>query len=259
MQANFYAQAIFNLHRLLIYDLQTGEDNEIFSLAQQLDQFVLHDHETTTVKHILSSPQVKQILPRLRKNLSLVEYQQEKNTAAKILRHKTTLQEFANYAQYQALLAAELKCIQLLLPQDSKVCFVGSGPLPLSAMALRQTPGIASVKAVDWNEEARQLGQTFARHFQADIDFSTENAAAIDYSPYDLIFIASLVEGKKTILPRIAATARNAVVVIRTAEGLRQLVYEPVKPGDIPDRFTLLHKTGLIPDSVNSTLFYRVS
>jgi len=54
------------------------------------------------------------------------------------------------------------------------------------------------------------------------------NGSEFDYSSYSQIFVASLVRNKMEVLERIHQTASDPLVAIRTAEGMRQIMYEAI-------------------------------
>jgi protein-L-isoaspartate O-methyltransferase len=55
-----------------------------------------------------------------------------------------------------------------------------------------------------------------------------EEGANFDYSDYDAIFVASLVRNKREVLERISRTSPQTLVAVRTAEGIRQIMYEAI-------------------------------
>jgi hypothetical protein len=84
-----------------------------------------------------------------------------------------------------------------------------------------------------------------------------EHGAAFDYSPYSRIFVASLVQNKPAVLAQIARTASNPLVAVRTAEGMRQIMYEAIDESELSKQgWRILARTW--PDAklvINSTLF----
>ena len=54
------------------------------------------------------------------------------------------------------------------------------------------------------------------------------DGALHDYTEFDLVWIASLVPNKEEILECIFQTNPDTTVAIRSVDGIRQLLYEPV-------------------------------
>ncbi|MNV99991.1 hypothetical protein D3C71_1954280 [compost metagenome] len=75
------------------------------------------------------------------------------------------------------------------------------------------------------------------------------------------MFIASLVSCKDRVLEQIRRTSADSLVAVRTAEGIRQLMYEAVdEEAMIAAGWSLLGRTW--PKErivINSTLFYRLA
>jgi nicotianamine synthase len=145
------------------------------------------------------------------------------------------------------------------------ICFVGGGPLPLSAMLLcRALP--ARVTVVDRDGEAVQLSRRLVDRLgpagrisvvQGDATSPSDMARVV--ADCDVVVVAALVgtdwTQKRAALRAIAAAVRpGTYVVIRSAEGLRSLLYPVVDVGDVRDAAltpeVVVHPLGEVINSV---------
>lgn len=146
-----------------------------------------------------------------------------------------------------------------------RICFVGGGPLPLSAVLLGRHLA-AEVTVVDRDARAVDLSGRLTgrlapagriRVVLADAASAPDMARTVAGS--DVVVVAALVgmtaEQKRTVLRAIGAAVRpGAYVVIRSADGLRSLLYPVVDLRDVrhagltPE--VLVHPLGEVINSV---------
>jgi len=143
-------------------------------------------------------------------------------------------------------------------PDSSPIVFVGSGPVPLSAIILHLY-GDAEAVCLEMDSAARDSSVSLLRHLGLDskVTVVKANGSDFDYGPYGRIFVASLVRNKFEVLERISRTSRDPLVAVRTAEGVRQLMYESVDETELDKRgWRIVGRT--CPEDrlfLNSTLF----
>jgi len=140
-------------------------------------------------------------------------------------------------------------------PQDTRrVCFIGGGPLPLSAMLLcsRLT---AHITVVDRDIEAVELSRRLVDRLlpaqrisvvQADAASASDMARAV--AGCDVVVVAALVgttqAQKRAALQAIGTSVEpGTYVVVRSADGLRSLLYPVVDIRDVRD-------AGLVPEAI---------
>jgi hypothetical protein len=115
--------------------------------------------------------------------------------------------------------------------RPQRVLFIGSGPVPVSAILLHQYLGVpidcadADPLAVVQSRkliEALRMSDAVRVHHADGISMGVAN--------YDVIVIALLAKPKKEILAHLARAGRSdSCVICRTSGGLRTLVYEPMR------------------------------
>ncbi|MEV1292707.1 nicotianamine synthase family protein [Pseudonocardia sp. NPDC049635] len=171
-----------------------------------------------------------------------------------------------NYLDLVRLELAALTAVGHATPR--RVVVLGSGPLPLTGLVLAARHG-AEVLHVDRDPAALDSGTSVAeavrirtRSLCADVsstvlptDLTTEIRRA------DLVLLGALVgadaPAKAAITARLAAAAGpDTAVLVRTAAGLRTLLYPQVCPADLPGLDVLL-EVHPRTDVVNSVLVAR--
>lgn len=175
----------------------------------------------------------------------------ERHHGQRILAAADTAVELFNfpyYDNYRDLVRLEYQLLRGIIDPGvaiRRVTFVGSGPLPLTVLVLAQDylPA-ARFHAVDVdvsaNDIARcvvtRLGDQLARR----IDFiSTEIEKVTDVlAECEVVFLAALVgverEEKRQVIAHLAAHMRpGAILVVRSAHGLRSMLYPVVQEADL--------------------------
>lgn len=188
---------------------------------------------------VLTDGEIVKIIPHLRAMCFEGECHLELHWAEKIAHNAhsaTALQAFPYYDNYLKLTQLEHHSLSLVGSHSiMRVLFVGSGPLPLSAILLAQQYGL-TVDCIDSDTQAvevskqlvSRLGLTDTVHIaQADA------ATFAQYGKYDAVFLAAMVGLEATTKQSIIAAIgqqmkQGGLLVVRTAHGLRTLLYPPV-------------------------------
>jgi len=175
-----------------------------------------------------------------------------------------------NYRQLSRLEVHALAAAGHVPRPGGRVCFLGGGPLPLSALLMHRELG-ADVDVVDNQPEAADLARRLLNRLapaaglrvaQADATCAEDMAQAL--AGCDVVVVAALVghnRGQKRAVLRAVGRALEpgAHLVVRSAHGLRSLLYAAVEPGDVAEAAgcmpqVLVHPLG---DVVNSVLVAR--
>jgi nicotianamine synthase len=218
---------------------------------------------------VLSEPRVQALAPRLRQLCGHAEYLLERHWARSIVASdepRSRLAAFPYLANYQQLTALELHLLAGLgcdLTALDRICFLGGGPLPLSALLLSQRLD-ATIDVVDRDHEASELaGELIGRLGRSDRlrTWTTEALELPSLGDYDVIVLAALVgadrRDKRRILAGLAERVRpGGLLVARGAHGLRTLLYPTIDAADLSG-WTPLALTHPFTDVVNSVLVAR--
>ncbi|RJQ22496.1 hypothetical protein C4580_00395 [Candidatus Woesearchaeota archaeon] len=137
----------------------------------------------------------------------------------------------------------------------STVAFIGSGPFPESALAIRKATG-CTLTCIDHHPEAIVLSQELFTRLKINAQTICADARTLDYSQYTHIFIAVLARPKSEIIDTIIKTCPSrATIICRTADGLRQLIYEPLD--DFPAEKLFIQKTVRNPNTIVRSIIFK--
>ncbi|KAI9208379.1 Nicotianamine synthase [Polychytrium aggregatum] len=266
---------------------------EINALFSELVGLCIQPHPAALTNELLESPELRDVLQALRKIASNGEFCMEQYWTARLTRPSEPTSEpseptseavraFPYYQNYVDLTRMELHAVAACAASEcepiSRIAFLGSGPLPLSAIVLAGmagrfpflfSPGLV-VDCVDISPEATELAsriidQTCPCSDDGSADsplVQAVNACAtkVPLDGYDLIHVAALVgdnrKAKVQVLNRIAVDAGpDTIVVIRSADGLRRILYPTVDADMVREAGLVLLGT-FIPhgDVVNSVI-----
>jgi nicotianamine synthase len=188
---------------------------------------------------VLSDAEIINILPTLRAMCSEGEGHLESYWAMKIIEseHPTiALEDFPYYGNYLKLTEMEYRSLSLIGNRPLKrVLFIGSGPLPLSAILMAQQFGL-TVDSIDNDASAVDISTKLINRLGLGNALSIRQADAVSYEHYgyyDAVFLASLVgldpDAKQTIIATIQKQMKQGgLLIARTAHGLRTLLYPEI-------------------------------
>lgn len=243
-------------------DLRPGPD--VDQLFGRLVRAVLAT-PAEVAAHVLADPGVRALAGDLRELCGRGETELERAWAGRIAAGESADDELARFPyldNYRRLVSMELDALAAVTPTAQRsVAFVGAGPLPLSALLFAR-PG-TSVHGFDRDQDAvDRARRTAASLGRSDVRFDCADATAVDLGAYDVVVLAALVGAtpaeKRLILGSLAAAMRpGAVLLARSADGLRTLLYPAVEP-DVLDGFDLLQVVQPAGDVINSAVLARV-
>lgn len=241
------------------------------ALSAYVGAIVEADEIIENKERVLSSPFIARHLGEMTHILSRAEFEMERYFADLLSRggpmELSGLSRFWYRANYEALVRNEIAGIKVFCrPETSEadarpMAFVGSGPLPLSAIDYHLQTGKSCVCIeIDHSaaESSRKLIDTVGLSHAVRV--IEEDGARVDYSPYGMVFVAALVANKDEVLGRVHATAKDVTIGVRSAEGLKKLLYTPVDIGHIRNLgYEYCGTTHGTPVAVNSTCFFRIA
>jgi len=174
------------------------------------------------------------------------------------------LRRFWYRENYRDLIRQEIRGLEDLIPgapiakDDRPIIFVGAGPLPLSAIDYYLQLGKPCV-CIEKNAQAAKAGQALIDKLGLGevIRYIEADGCDIDYGDYSLVMVASLVANKAGVMARVHETQDNALVGVRSADGLKTLLYDPVDEHELEKQG--FHYRGVARadnKTVNSTCFF---
>ncbi|GAA4803713.1 hypothetical protein GCM10023200_46220 [Actinomycetospora chlora] len=257
---------ILALHDALVAapDLEPGPVTD--AVFTRLVGLAVAPHPTPVVDAVLADPRLRDRLPDLRARCAAGEYALERAWARRVLAATdpaAELEHFPYLQNYRDLTRIEYHAVAGHAPDvPRRALFVGSGPLPLSALLLARH-GVR-VDAVDVDPDAVALGGAVARVLGDDVTVTRDDVLALgDLGAYDLVCVAALVglapDDKAAALAHVRARMRpGATVLARSAHSLRGLLYPVLDAGtDLGglEPVAVLHPH---TDVVNSVVLARV-
>lgn len=156
------------------------------------------------------------------------ESRRELELADKVLTGEAILADYLFYGIAEQLIWRELA---LVPTKPENVLFIGSGPLPLTAVLIHQQTG-AHVTCIDCDPTAvaRSSRLLSKLHLHDAVSVSCGYGEEVQAGRYDLVVIALLARPKAAILVNIAKALRlDGHVLCRTSTGLKTLLYEPTE------------------------------
>jgi hypothetical protein len=229
-----------------------------------LVRVVLEGCPPDDARAVLDHPKVRAIRSRLIERLAIAEGEMERCWSERFCARAglaaADLAEFTYWDCYRRLVGAELGGLpaRLELDEEESIAFVGAGPLPLSAIVMHLHTGTA-VTCIDRDAAACALaGELCRKAGWTGISVTCADGADYDFARSPVVFIASLVPEKASVMRCIREGCPRACVAIRSAEGLRTLLYDPVDEAELDAMGCgYLGRTGHDPQVINTTLFYE--
>lgn len=181
-------------------------------------------------------PSVQAILPDIHTLASHGEYELEQYWAKRIIASPfpaIELEQYPYYHNYEQLTQLEYQSLRVLGERRiTRVLFVGSGPLPLSAILLARTFGVR-VTCLDKDEDAVRLSGKLIEKLGLShvIEVAHKDIlSTITLAEYDVVFLGALVgmteQEKLDVINHLYTHVRpGALIVIRTAHQGRRLLY----------------------------------
>ena len=215
---------------------------------------------------VLADPQVRAVAPGLRRLCADGEYRLERWWARSVLaaddpeERLTEFPYWPNYAELMALEVHALAGVGLDPERRRRACFIGGGPLPLSAILLSRRLD-CPVEVVDRDPEAAELAAGLVERLGLSATVRIRLGEAEDLAGIvddcDVIVLAALVGAdggaKARILARLAERVRPGTgLVARGAAGLRRLLYPDISPADLRGwrPLAVLHPYNAVVNSV---------
>ncbi|KAL6707005.1 hypothetical protein ACN47E_004955 [Coniothyrium glycines] len=202
---------------------------------------------------LLGMNQAIALFRRLRPLCAMAEGELEQYWARRIIQaarssdrpaahHLSEFPYVQNYIDLSRLECSTLDAFLSAPPQH--VAFIGSGPLPLTSLCMRDRYPHTKIHNIDRDESALQISQDLCKELGYDMSFAREDVSvdnayhgdvrneshATDWQTFDVVFLAALVgmdtPSKLAILSTLALKLRpGTLVVARSARGLRSVLY----------------------------------
>jgi len=266
---------IVRLHERLSRLASLAPAPEVNALFQELVQ-VCVNADDRAAPPVVADTRIRRLRPNLLSLCSQGESLLELTWAHRVLEAadpRAELGRFTYLENYQRLSRLELHALAGAghVPRPGgRVCFLGGGPLPLSALLMHRELS-AVVDVVDNEPQAADLARRLLgrlapgpglRVTQADAMSAADMAQLL--AGCDVVVVAALVGHtrmqKRAVLHAVGrALDPGAYLVLRSAHGLRSLLYPVVEPGDVTEAAGCVPQMLVHPlsDVLNSVLVAR--
>ncbi len=215
------------------------------SVASYLDQISLTDLQNTAavraggfaMKELLvGNPAANQLdviesldggsLERLQELYGQFEVDLENEFAAKIIAGEAGARDYPSYEGFAELVEAESKLAEVIAGE--KILFIGSGPLPMSAI-LFSLVNRSPVRCFDISETACETSRQVLKSLGIDDRLEIINGSGEDQplDEYDIIVVAVMAQPKSRIMENIAVNASSKTrVIVRDTDSAMQVFYK---------------------------------
>jgi nicotianamine synthase len=214
---------------------------------------------------VIDDPRITTFVPQLRQWCASGEFLLERSWARSIIGAAdpdAQLAAFPYLANYQDLTCLELHALAAVgvdLSHIQRVCFLGGGPLPVSALLISRALSVP-LDVVDVDADATTLGAQVAGRVSVPTQVHFHHGDAADFEAVadsDVVFLAALVgldrHVKHRVLRALGARMRpGSMLVARSSHGLRTLLYPPLELSDLQDwrALAVLHPFNAVVNSV---------
>lgn len=185
---------------------------------------------------------VMAILSDLRRISARGEYLRETLWAHKVISSsnpRITFREMPFHGNYRKLVNFEMSGARAAVTRPiERALMIGCGPMPMTVIMLAQSLGI-EVSGIDASHEATRLARAFCDAVGVDASiYECDVMEFRDYARYDYVILAAGVGlEREERLKYIAHLARQmssgAALVVRTAQGMRRLMFPQISPRDL--------------------------
>ncbi len=166
--------------------------------------------------------------------------------------------DYPLYARFERLIDREVRLLRGDVPK--KMLFIGSGPMPITALCLQHRLGI-QIDCLERFGEAVKESKKVMKKLRVEnrIHVMQGYGESFNVTEYDVILIALLAKPKRAILENILASCQPQVKVIcRTSENSRCVFYEPTLWRDIPTQFDVVEQArASVDDTISSVLLHK--
>ncbi|MCA0756639.1 hypothetical protein KP806_16405 [Paenibacillus sp. N4] len=218
----------YEITRLCSYAKECEDCYELLQVKlDDLCRYIMCEGNDLVWKRWGEHPEIRRHGEQLRSTSNQALCELEKHQSMRLLERKESLTEYL--AMLSASVKRELRDYEL--HSGSRVLFVGSGALPLSALTIARETG-AEVLCLDIDEEAVRIGSMVAEAggLRDRVRFSGSYVEGLAFAEQAThVIVASLVESKHEVLKTFRPAIRSdAAVILRYGHGLKSVFNYPL-------------------------------
>jgi hypothetical protein len=248
------------VYRTLSLQRDLSPDNEIVtSTLTYFVAFLKAEFEKEWAHDLPSDPALADAAANLPRLCGLAEVEMEKWWTRRLLMETSlgcaSLKAFWYYENYRHLVEAELPLLNV--SGSDRVVFLGSGPLPLTAILLAKSVPQLSIQCVDRDQEACDLASQLIEKLRLTARVEIVNADAEDCNFYrdDRVICANLLSAPG-IFGSLLSVGVDAFI-LRSVAGLFRFCYRQAP--EPSSAYCFAGETPVSPRSINVSRLYRLS
>lgn len=208
-----------------------------------LERTLLRCRGASDMPYIFSDFRIQSIIPRVRAAYFAYEMQEALRLREAVLQEpapriagSAPIVRVYRYAPFEAQAAG--------ITNSSRYCHVGSGPFPETGLAVRAFAPAASVSCVDTDYQMMCYAREVVSALWpvgSGVTFLSAWGHEISYVGFTHVHVSARVRPERSTVQAICETADHGVtIMLRTAEGLESLLYEPISD----ETLAMLHEHG---------------
>ena len=242
--AEILINRFWELYRQLAAAPSLEPSDYVTTLFAEVVELCISRQPETVVERALRDPRMVELRPHFCRLCADHIFREERAWSRRISTSPdpwAELLQCPNYCNYVQLCAVEIHSVVALTGRTpQRLLFAGSGPVPITSVLFVNGFQL-EVDNLEVDREAFDLG----RHLVRQLD-KAENMGFIhsdlrhftDLEVYDVVCLAALVglspEEKREITAHLSRHMRSdALLLVRSAHGLRSLIYPPVAVEDL--------------------------
>ena len=202
--------------------------DKLFPELKKVAELMQKPHDAATAEIILQ--QLDELCHKLPVKTAALETSLEKDQMRVLIAEgKSTLTDFIFYDKYKNLVRKEWALLREIYSEkdlkNMRYAFVGCG-MPLTALGFADVHDI-DLDCYDIDPQVVDLARNTVGIFGMSDKLRVMQAHAleIDYTDYDVVFIANLVQPRVPVLQRLAAFKNIKGIITRRVSGIVSLIY----------------------------------
>lgn len=166
--------------------------------------------------------------------------------------------DYPLYARFERLIEREVNLLNGYKPK--RLLFIGSGPMPITALCLQHRLK-TQIDCLERYPEAVSESKLVMKKLRMEGAINVFQGLGEDHdmSQYDVILVALLAKPKKAILQNILQHSNDDVrIICRTSDNSRHVFYEPTLENAIPPPFVVkAFAPADVDDTISSVLLRK--
>ncbi|MGH3777983.1 MAG: nicotianamine synthase family protein [Pseudonocardiaceae bacterium] len=242
--AEIVISRFWGLYKQLAAAPSVEPSDYVTKLFAEVVELCISQQPDAVVERVLRDPRTVELRPRFCRLCADHIFREERAWSRRISISSDPWAELfncPNYCNYIQLCDVEIHSVLALTSRTPKrLLFAGSGPVPITSVLFAHRFQL-TVDNLEVDTEAFELGRHLVQQLGKAESMGFIHCDLRDFiglEPYDVVCLAALVglspEEKREITAHLSRHMRpDALLLVRSAHGLRSLIYPPVSVEDL--------------------------